>query len=125
LILLDTHIFVWMNLQSREIPEKILSAIDEEDVLGLAAISLWEIAMLTRKGRIVLPQPLLSWFREVLQTPKLTVLPLTPEIAARSELLDMHGDPADRLIAATALEYDVPLATVDRLLLEFAPLKHI
>ena len=123
MIVLDTHIFLWMNLESRKIPVPILSAIEKEDTLGLAAISLWEIAILTGKGRIVLPLPLLSWFREVLQAPKMTILPLTPEVAARSESLIMHGDPADRLIAATALEYDCLLATVDTLLLKLPLLK--
>jgi len=71
--------------------------------------------MLVQRKRIFIPNSsLLEWFYTALSTPKMFLLPLTPEIAARSETLDMHGDPADRLIAATALDYGCRLATMDR-----------
>jgi PIN domain nuclease of toxin-antitoxin system len=114
LIILDTHIFIWLTEEGTErIPTSILSAIEAELVLGVSAISLWEVAMLENKGRIVLSIPLLSWLREALAAPKMKLLPITPEVAARSGSLLMHGDPADRLIAATAIEHDCFLATLD------------
>jgi PIN domain nuclease of toxin-antitoxin system len=107
------------------IPAKVLSVIERENVLGVSAISLWEIAMLADKGRITLSMPLLPWLRDTLSAPKMTLLPITPEIAARSGSLVMHGDPADRLITATALEYDCVLATVDTNLLALPVLKTV
>jgi PIN domain nuclease of toxin-antitoxin system len=123
LIVLDTHIFLWLTLQPERIPSGMLTAISNEKTLGIPAISMWEIAMLTGKKRITLPRPVLEWLQEALSFDRFTVLPLSPEIAARSGELPMHGDPADRLIAATAIEYDCPLATVDDLLLQLPMLK--
>lgn len=123
MIVLDTHIFLWLNLQPERVPEGIIAALQKEEQLGLAAISLWEIAMLHSRRRITLPGSLLAWLQVAIDIPKLTVLPLTLEIAAQSEHLPIHGDPADRLIAATAIEYDCPLATLDRKLIELPTLK--
>jgi PIN domain nuclease of toxin-antitoxin system len=125
MILLDTHIFVWTLLAMDRIPAMIQAAMDAATDLGVSAISLWEIAMLNGKGRLTLPEPVLPWFKQALLLEKLKLLPITPEIAALSGGLPMHGDPADRLIAATAIEYNVALATVDRLLVEMPLLKTI
>jgi PIN domain nuclease of toxin-antitoxin system len=125
MIILDTHIFVWLFLEPERIPAKINAAILDADALGLSAISLWEIAMLTEKKRFNLREPLLTWLKRALLLDKLKLLPITPEIAAKSAGLPMHGDPADRLIAATAIEHNAALATVDRLLLELPVLKTI
>jgi PIN domain nuclease of toxin-antitoxin system len=125
MIELDTHIFVWSELEPARIPAKIQAAMDAEDEWGISAISLWEIAMLAEKGRLTLPEPLLPWFEKALSNKKIRLLPITKEIAAKSAGLPMHGDPADRLIAATAIEYNCPLATVDGLLLKIPMLKTI
>jgi PIN domain nuclease of toxin-antitoxin system len=122
-IVLDTHIFLWLTLQPERIPSGILTAISNEKTLGIPAISMWEIAMLSKKKRIDLPNPVLAWLHEALSFSRFDVLPLSPEIAARSGDLPMHGDPADRLIAATAIEYDCPLATVDDILRQLPMLK--
>jgi PIN domain nuclease of toxin-antitoxin system len=103
----------------------MLTAISNEKTLGIPAISMWEIAMLAGKKRIDLPVPVLEWLQEALSFDRFTVLPLSPEIAARSGVLPLHGDPADRHIAATAIEYDCPLATVDTLLSQLPVLKSL
>jgi PIN domain nuclease of toxin-antitoxin system len=91
LIILDTHILIWQTeLLKGRIPSKMLDAIDAEPVLGVSAISLWEIAMLEEKGRITLSKPLLPWLRVALAAPKIKLLPITPEVAARSGRLPMH-----------------------------------
>ena len=119
MIILDTCIFLRMILETARLPRKVADAVISAPVLGLPAISLWEVAMLVQKERISIPDPSLrEWFQVVLSAPRLRVLPLTPEIASRSGTLNMHGDPADRLIAATALEYGCRLATTDEKLIE-------
>jgi PIN domain nuclease of toxin-antitoxin system len=91
LIILDTHIFVWITEQLlKRIPARMLSAIEAELILGVSAISLWEIAMLENKGRIVLSMPLLPWLQKALSAPKMKLLPITAEVAARSGGLPMH-----------------------------------
>jgi PIN domain nuclease of toxin-antitoxin system len=125
LIVLDTHIFLWLDLELQRIPAKIASAIEKTDTLGIPAISLWEIAMLSAKGRIELPLPVLPWLQEALSQKNIILLPITPEIAACSGTLEMHGDPADRLIAATAITSNCPLATVDGNLLALPGLQTI
>ncbi len=124
-IVLDTHIFLWLTLQPEKLPENIIAALTRDDKWGLSAISLWETAMLHERGRITIPGQLLDWLHLAVDIPRLTVLPLTPEVAAHSESLPMHGDPADRIIAATAITHECPLATVDRLLVQVPQLTTI
>jgi PIN domain nuclease of toxin-antitoxin system len=91
LIILDTHIFIWQTEKHTErIPAKIQAALSAEPVLGIAAISLWEVAMLEEKGRIKLSMPVLPWLLKALSEPKIKLLPITPEVAARSGRLPMH-----------------------------------
>jgi PIN domain nuclease of toxin-antitoxin system len=125
LIILDTHLFIWTNIAAYKIPRKIRLAMHDADTWGVPSISLWEVAMLEEKGRIKLPSPVLTWLRKALAAPKIKLVPITAEVAARSGSLPMHGDPADRLIAATAIEYDCSLATVDHNLLAFPELKTV
>ncbi|MCD8350551.1 MAG: type II toxin-antitoxin system VapC family toxin [Planctomycetaceae bacterium] len=125
MIVLDTHIFLWLTLQPEKLPENIIAALAKEDSWGLSAISLWETAMLNERGRITIPGNLLDWLHMAVDLPRLTVLPLTPEVAAQSESLPMHGDPADRIIAATSIKHECPLATVDKLLVQLPQLTTI
>jgi len=113
MIVIDTHILVWINLNPDKIPKSILNAIYSEKQLGVAAITLWEIAMLVQKNRLKLSVPVSEWLEEALSQDKIVLLPITPEIAVLSAGLKMHGDPADRLISATALAHNCKLATVD------------
>lgn len=89
-------------------------------------MSCLEVALLTRKGRIELPCALNRWFALALGESQIELLPLTPEIATIStELPDIHKDPADRIIIATAQSHKAMLATVDETIrrypnLEFA-----
>lgn len=67
MIVLDTHIFIWMHLDPEKIPHAIAEAMAESSTLGLAAISLWEIALLQERNRIALPDELLSWLSVILK----------------------------------------------------------
>ena len=113
--LLDTH--AWIQ---RACGERLPALVDRTltahaDTLALADISLWEAAKLIELGRLQLTVPLAEFFRLAL-TPELTVLPITPAIAARVTTLQaagFHKDPADQLIVATALVHGLRLVSDD------------
>ena len=116
--LLDTHIWVWWltgdpALAARE--RMALDAAANAGELFLAAISLWEAQMLHAKERLALPMPLADWLRRAAAPAVLTVLPLdVPVVTALDSLPGrFHGDPADRLIVATARTHRLLLATHD------------
>jgi PIN domain nuclease of toxin-antitoxin system len=123
--LLDTHI--WIRLANGDPALNIpafLSGIRQREADGgllLAAISLWETAMLVSKGRLTLTMPVLEWLEKALRMPGLTLVQLDAEIAADSCFLPegFHGDPADRLIAASSRRRDATLITFDQPLLDY------
>lgn len=116
MILLDTHVFLWLAGDQRRLTTAAKRALG--DTRLLADISLREIALLDRSGRIQLEEPLVDWLREALEVHEVEVVAIDARIAARSVRIaqNFHGDPADQLIAATAIELDVPLVTADELL---------
>jgi PIN domain nuclease of toxin-antitoxin system len=123
-IVLDTHIWVWWANQSPQLTAAHQSAIQGQAStgLGVCAISLWEVAKLTEKGRLQLALPLGDWLAAALALPGVSLLPLTPEIAAESVQLlpPLTGDPADQLIVATARIWQAPLLTADHRLIAYA-----
>lgn len=125
LLVLDTHIWIWLlNGNVKRLSSEGLSAIEQASQsaqLGVCAISVWEVGMLEAKGRLRLSKGCLDWVREALSAPGLRLLPLTPEIAIESSRLPgrIHGDPADRILAATARILSGTLVTQDLKLLEY------
>ena len=124
-ILLDTHVWLWAALgDMTHFRRKTIETIDEaaqEDRLYLAAISLWEVAMLESKGRIRLTLPCADWLKQAVRGTGVTVAPLEIDIAAAScTLTGFHGDPADRLIVATAVHRNATLLTEDKNILDSA-----
>lgn len=115
MIVLDTHALLWWVSRPAALGSKGRRAVDAADRLGVSAISFWEIATLVRKGRLELDRPLAEWIGGALALPRLEELPVTSGIAARAGAFgdDFQGDPADRLIAATALSLNAPLVTKD------------
>jgi PIN domain nuclease of toxin-antitoxin system len=125
LLVLDTHIWIWLiNGELEHISEKCMKAVEMAGTkgnLGVSAISVWEVGMLESKGRIHFQQICIDWVRDALSAPGLRLLPLTPEIAIESSRLPggIHGDPADRILAATCRILGATLATKDRQLLSY------
>ncbi len=120
MILLDTHVAIWManddkilGSQSRDL---ILQA-KKDQQLAVSAISFWEIALLVAKERLELTgDP--SELRKDLIDSGVAELPLTGDIGILAVGLEnLHGDPADRFIAATAIAHDATLVTADERLL--------
>ena len=124
-LLLDTHAFIWLmegdDILSKTGREALQNAA-RDHCLYLAAISVWEIAMLESKGRLSFKMPLPHWINKATSLPFLKVVDLTPEIALESCQLPgvFHGDPADRMIVATARLLTVPIVTRDQKILSYA-----
>ena len=118
MILVDTHVVVWLAFDQNPISRKARTAIDDArknaDGLAISDITLLELATLARKGRIQLDISLESFLHEV--ESRFVVLPMTGRICARAVALPAAypQDPADRIIAATALVEGLSLLTADR-----------
>lgn len=124
-VLLDTHVLVWHLEGSRRVGKQAQAAIEkaaESEAAFLSAIAPWEIALLVCKGRLKLGVDVMDWLREALARPGLHVVPLEPEIAVASTRLpfEIHSDPADRIITATARHIGATLVTADQRLLGLA-----
>ena len=130
MILLDTCILVFDALAPERLSAAALRAVEENDKTGALAccdISFWEIAMLIAKGRLDPGTDAVSFLKLVLASRRIQPLPITPEIAhiSANDVLFAHHDPADRIIAATALHYGLRLATCDEALHAVQGLKTI
>jgi PIN domain nuclease of toxin-antitoxin system len=114
-LLLDTHIWVWYLLGNSRLSETLKQAIaNETNELWLSPISIWETLLLAEKGRIILDPNPQQWVQYSLQELDTKEATLTNDIAILSRQLDLvHQDPADRFIAATAVYYELTLATID------------
>ena len=121
MIVLDTHALLWFdggdNRLGRNARRTISNGISQGEI-AVSAISIWEIGMLIDKQRIDLRLGLGGW-RETLNSQGLIELPVSGYIAERAATLqNIHGDPADRIIIATALEHQA-LVTADRRILNW------
>ncbi|MCI0347470.1 MAG: type II toxin-antitoxin system VapC family toxin [Chloroflexi bacterium] len=125
--LLDTHVLLWFAADDAQLGRGTFRAVDEAlrvDELAVSAVSFWEIAMLTVKRRLSLPAGPAAFRRRVLAQGLLEV-PIHGAIAvAAAELPTFHGDPADRMVVATALDLGAELVTADDRILGWrAPLR--
>ena len=122
MILLDTHVVLWLRLGERLLGTETQTLIDEAwraDDLCVSAISFWELELLKRKQRIRFPDDVGAWRRELLAQ-GVTEIPVDGVIGIRAAgLQDFHADPADRVIVATALERH-QLVTADQSILEWS-----
>lgn len=118
-LLLDTHVWLWWLLGQPELAASEHAALDALAASGappaLAAISLWEAQMLVAKGRLELDSPLTHWLPTAAAPDTVALLPMDVGVILALETLPegFHGDPADRIIVATARAHGLPLATRD------------
>ena len=120
MILLDTCALIFDALTPERLSNVALSALnqgEQDSTLACADISLWEIAMLVDKSRIDPGIDTATFCRLALDARGVRVLPITPAIAYQSTSIALpQADPADRLIAATAVVHGATLVTIDKLL---------
>ncbi len=120
MLLLDTNALLWLSAGSERLGPIARASIEDaidESAAAFSAISVWEAAMLVRKGRYTLGQPVAAWRTDLLDV-GLTEAPLDGLTAALAgSYATIHEDPADRFIAATAIRMGAKLVTSDQRLI--------
>lgn len=122
MILLDTHVVVWLAEDSSELGAKAGRLIDEKlasDELLVASISFWEVAMLAAKGRLELDVSASALRRATLERGVREVALTGDTAILAAELVRFHGDPADRIITASAIAEHATLVTADTSILRW------
>jgi PIN domain nuclease of toxin-antitoxin system len=124
-LLLDTHVWVWfVGGDAARLARRTVSSVERAVRDGrclVSVISVWELAMLEAKGRVRLGGAIDAWVAASRQPPGVTLAELSPEIAIESTRLpgDVHGDPADRMLIATARILGAVLVTCDERILTY------
>lgn len=113
-VLLDSHVVHWWSAEPERMSSAAAKAISSADELAVADISWFELAWLARHERIALAIPIAAWLQSL--AAQVRTIPVTPAIANTAVSLpsSFPGDPADRLIYATAIEQGWPLITKDK-----------
>jgi PIN domain nuclease of toxin-antitoxin system len=113
MVLLDSHVLHWWSAEPERISRGATRALDDTDELAVAAITWFELAWLAKHERIVVRIPIRSWLERL--AGEVHTLGITPAIAETAVSLPatFPGDPADRLIYATAIEHGLRLITKD------------
>lgn len=123
-LLLDTHVWLWLMMGNSQLTPTFCKAVTQsqnQNNILISPITIWEIGMLVEKKRIALDRDCLDWVEKSLDSPGVLLAPITPKIAIQSTRLPglIHGDPADRLLIATAHEEGAVFVTCDNKLLEY------
>jgi PIN domain nuclease of toxin-antitoxin system len=130
MILLDTHIWLWLLHDPSQLSQVAQAAIESEESkngLLVSAISVWEVAVKSSVGKLALPLPIDEWYQLAQTHSGIIIEPLSPIDAISSTQLsdDFHKDPADRILVAIARRYDIPLVTCDAKILNYPHVKTI
>ena len=114
-LLLDTHIWLWSLLEPERLSRRVAKALeDSRNELWLSPVSVWEVLVLSEKGRIDLRENVESWVAKAMAVAPLREAPFTHDVALATQTIRLpHRDPADRFLAATAKVYDLTLVTAD------------
>ena len=130
-LLLDTHVWIWIvNEVSGKLSDRCIESVrtaSREQRLLISVMSVWEVAILESKNRLALPMGCAEWVNQALGLYGIELAELEPEIAINSTRLpgDFHGDPADRILVATARHRNATLVTADRAILKYSRSRHV
>ncbi|NQU39890.1 MAG: type II toxin-antitoxin system VapC family toxin [Lentisphaerae bacterium] len=115
MLLLDTHVFVWLASDARELSNRAKQAIEEEcDSLFISGITGLEIALAAKRGRLILPVDAEMFIRRAVLQHGVRQIPVTAEIGCLAAALpDKHNDPFDRLIIASATRHGMKVVSKD------------
>ena len=130
LIVADTHALIWAVEGSSRLGPAAMEMVEKavaSDGLFVSAITPWEISMLADRGRIAFPYGVRGWIETLFTSRGVKLTPIEPAIAVDAGCLPgtVHGDPADRLIIATARFLACPLLTADERILDYARQGHV
>ncbi len=122
-VLVDTHALLWWQAKHRKLSRTARTALERADAVLVSAVTCWEILTLVGAGRIRFDRSVTEWFADLEGDDRLELVALSPRAALVAYDLQrarFHGDPADRMIYATAVECTAPLVTADERITEFA-----
>ena len=127
MIVVDTHTWLWWVNEEAILSAPARRAIDGADTVGVPTISAMEVAALVRRGKITLDTGAQTWIGRALALDGIVELPLTTAVAVEAGSFgdDFVGDPADRIIYATAIVAGSKLVTRDRFLRTYDPLRTV
>ncbi|HEX5411470.1 MAG TPA: type II toxin-antitoxin system VapC family toxin [Terriglobia bacterium] len=119
-LLLDTHIWLWSILTPEHLSPRVRRTLrDPRNEMWLSPVSVWELTVLSAKGRVALNEDIAVWVPKAISTMPVREAPLTHEIALETAKLSLpHHDPADRFLGATARVLRLTLVTADKRLIE-------
>jgi len=124
LIVLDTHAWIWLIKDPKRLGRAAKREIERADRIIISAISCYEVAWLERRGRVRLDRAADAWIARASVEAGARPEDVSPEIALRAAQLDQQrfpGDPADRIIYATAVQHHAKLITRDAAIARFDP----
>ena len=127
MIILDTQAWLWWTHDLSRLSTKVIQLIrkaEKTDGIRVSVISVWEIALKSNIGKLILPLQINEWVHQACSYPNLTIELLSVQDAIESTKLpgDFHKDPADRIIVAMARRHKATLVTSDKLILAY---KHV
>ena len=113
-LLLDTCGLLWLAAGHRRLSAPARKRIDSATLVGVSAITAWEVGLTAARGELKLPMEAEAWFEGVVEHHRLQVFEITPRIAFEANRLPWHHrDPADRFILATARLHHMAVVTAD------------
>ena len=120
-VVADTHALLWWLGDENRLSEAARRALDESASIWVSPITFWEVGMLLERDRITLDRPLPQWTNDLIASGEIIDAQMSAGVAALADTLaGFHGDPADRLIVATASALGIPLVTKDRTIRSWA-----
>jgi PIN domain nuclease of toxin-antitoxin system len=123
-LLLDSHVWVWTVNSDAALGRKakvVIRAAARRNAVAVSGISFWELAVKAAKGRLEFLPDVRAWLSAASRVHGLGVIDIDRDLMLRATAIDWrHGDPADRMLVATAIFHELELVTADRVILEYA-----